>query len=281
MKKTIIAAAFVMAALAGFAQTDSTTVTIEHSSDGQTESDTIKIGSMTIIKKDDGSNKSHNWNVNSQHKRLQTSWLLLDLGYSNYADKTNYGSPEMNVFTDGVPFNSSDFDLRNGKSFDINVWIVRQRYGLTKNNSFNLTYGFVIETTNFRYENNISHLKGGPPYVGHDTIQFSKNKLATSYFTVPVMLGIKTKPGGHNSFNINVGASVGYLYSSRNKQISDERGKQKIKGNFNLKPWKVNLVGEMGFSGIKLYGSYSPTSMYKDGPDIRPYTIGLRLGGWD
>jgi hypothetical protein len=286
MKKTIIAAAFTMAALASFGQADTTTVTIMHSSDSSSskEADTIRIGSMVIIKKGDGTTEKTyhgDWNHKQKNKRLQTSWALLDLGYSNYSDKTDYNSQEVKDFTGNVPFNSGDFQLRTGKSLNINVWLFRQRYGLNKTNTFNLTYGVVVETTNFRYESGPSHVKGGPPYVVHDTIDFDKNKLATSYFTIPVMLGFNTNPKSANGFNMSVGASFGYMYSSRNKQISDERGKQKIKGNFNLQPWKVNLVGEVGVGYIKLYGSYSPTSMYKDGLDMRPYTIGVRLGGWD
>jgi hypothetical protein len=289
MKKTILAAAFGVAALASFGQSDTTTTTtvITHSSSDD-KPDTIRVGTMIIVKKKDGSGESHrstevNWKRNYRNKRITTSWALLDLGFSNFSDKTNYSSQATRDYTGNpaTPLTKGDFSLRNGKSFDINVWIVRQRLGLTKNNKFNLTYAIGIETTNFRYENSPSYLKGaGPQYVKMDTISFKKNKLATSYLTVPVMLGFNTKPNG-GGFTINVGASIGYLYSSRNKQISDERGKEKIKGNFGLEPWKLSYVGEIGVGGFKLYGSYAPKSIFKDGLDMRPYTIGVRLGGWD
>jgi hypothetical protein len=138
-----------------------------------------------------------------------------------------------------------------------------------------------VETNNYRYENNISYKKGGPPYVIHDSIDFDKNKLAMSYFTIPVMFGFNTNPSSSRGFNASAGVSIGYLYSSRNKQISDERDKQKIKGNFGLQPWKFQIVGELGIGVLRVYGSYAPTSMYKSGPDMRPYSIGLRIGGWD
>lgn len=283
MKKTIVSAALMLAAMAGFAQ-DTTTVEIKSSSDtSHSTPDTLRIGSMVIIKKRDfPSDKDHHeWHHQHKNNRLQTSWLLLDLGYSNFDDQTNYSSPEMAAYTGNVPFNANDFNLRNGKCFNINVWLFRQRYGITRNNAFNLTYGFMIETNNYRFENNPSFKKGGPPYVIHDSIDFSKNKLATSYFTVPIMIGFNTKPKSNHGFNASAGVSIGYLYSSRNKQISDERGKEKTKGNFNMEPWKLQLVAEMGIGQIKLYGAYAPKSMFKSGPDFRPYNIGLRLGGWD
>jgi hypothetical protein len=284
MKKTILAAAFGVAALASFGQSDTTitsTTTITHSSSDD-KTDTIRVGSMIIVKKKEnssGKSTEFNWKHTYRNKRVTTSWALVDLGFSNFNDKTNYTSTAATTYTGGLT--KGDFSLENGKSFNINVWIVRQRLGLTKNNKFNLTYAIGIETTNFRYENSPSYLKGsGPQYVKMDTISFKKNKLATSYLTVPVMLGFNTKPNG-GGFTVNVGASVGYLYSSRNKQISNERGKEKIKGNFGLEPWKLSYVGEIGIGGFKVYGSYSPKSIYKEGLDMRPYTIGVRLGGWD
>lgn len=285
MKKTILFAAFLLAAMANFAQ-DTTTVTIIHppDTDSNNSNDTLKVGSMVIIKKGEfpGDNVTHvDWNHHPKNNRLQTSWLLLDLGYSNFVDNTNYSSQELLNYTGGVPFSASDFNLRTGKSMNINVWLFRQRYGITRNNGFNLTYGFVIETNNYKFENNPSFKKGGPPYVIHDSISFSKNKLATSYFTIPIMLGFKTNPASKKTFNINAGVSIGYLYSSRNKQISDERGKQKIKGNFDMEPWKIQLVGEMGWNWFKFYGAYSPQSMFKSGLNFLPYNIGIRLGGWD
>jgi hypothetical protein len=283
MKKTIVLAAVLMAALSNFAQ-DTTTVTITNSGGGSSnQPDTIKVGNMVIIKKGEFPGESGNhyeWHHN-HNSRLQTSFLLLDLGFSNFQDETNYSSQEMLDYTGGVPFTSSDFDLRQGKSMNINVWLFRQRYGISRDSRFNLTYGFIIETNNFKFENSPSFRKGGPPYVIHDTIAFDKNKLSTSYFTIPLMLGIKTNPKSSKTFNINAGVSIGYLYSSRNKQISDERGKQKIKGNFNMQPWKFQVVAEAGWNWFKFYGAYAPSSMFKSGPDFRPYNVGIRMGGWD
>lgn len=273
--------------MAGFAQEDTTTLIIKNSADttGNAKADTLQIGSMVIIKKGDlpdGHKRSMEWKHKKKNSRLETSWLLLDLGFSNFNDKTNYGSPEALTYTGNAHLNENDFSLRNGKSFNINVWLFRQRYGITKNNVLNLTYGFMIENNNYRFENNISFRNyGNGQYVAHDSINFKKNKLAISYVTVPVMLGFNTNPKSHHGFNASAGVSFGYRYSSRNKQISEERDKQKIKNSFNLEPWKIQLVGEVGLGALKVYGSYAPKSMFKSGLDMRPYNVGLRIGGWD
>jgi len=50
-----------------------------------------------------------------------------------------------------------------------------------------------------------------------------------SYFTVPVMLGFNTNPSSSHGFNASAGVSIGYMYSSRNKQISDEKASKRSK----------------------------------------------------
>ena len=78
----------------------------------------------------------------------------------------------------------------------------------------------------------------------------------------------------------SVGISAGYLYSQRNKQKSDERGKDKNRGEYDLAKFKLSYIGELGIGPVKLYGSYSPKSMYEHSLDMRPFTIGFRLSNW-
>lgn len=258
------------------------------------QGDTIRVGNMLIInKKGDGksihfSNKETNitWKGKTRYsRRLSTSWMNFDLGFTNFSDETNYASVGAKEYAKAVrpgeaAFTSSDFNLRNGKSTNVNLWIVRQRWGLVKNNSVFATWGLVLETNNYRYENDLSYVKSNRPYVFRDSVSFTKNKLSADYITVPFMLGFNTKPSGNRGFTMSAGVSIGYLYNSRNKQVSNERGKIKTKGNFDLEPWKVQAIGEIGVGGIKLYGAYTPNSIYKRGLDMRPYSLGVRFGEW-
>ena len=80
--------------------------------------------------------------------------------------------------------------------------------------------------------------------------------------------------------SMSFGVSAGYLYSQRNKQQSKERGKQTNNGGYDLEQFKISYIGEIGLGPVRLYGSYSPNSMYKTGLDMRPYTLGVRLSNW-
>ncbi|HTQ28323.1 MAG TPA: outer membrane beta-barrel protein [Puia sp.] len=259
--------------LPGWAQTDTT---------GKSNTgDTIRIGSMIIIKQgghdiDDGKEvhvyKRHYYKPSN----ISTNWVIVDIGFANFNDRTNYQSTSAQEF---APGSTSDwFNLRYSKSVDVNIWLFMQRLNVVKH-VVNLKYGLGIELNNYRYTENIKYLTN-PTKIIMDTIQYSKNKLAADYVTVPFMLNFDFTPHRRNGFGISVGASFGYLYSSRQKLISPEFGKQKTHDNFDLNPWKISWIGEVQLGPVKLFGSYATQSMYKKGLDQVPYTFGLRLSNW-
>jgi hypothetical protein len=285
MKQMLLLAACLPAALASYGQSDST----------QTQgNDTINIGSMVIIKKKDANGttyqsktESSRWyDGRSKPKRTSTSWLNLDLGFNNFVDKTDYSSAEAKDYARAIrpgeeQFTASDFNLRPGRAVNVNIWIFRGRYGITKNRNLVLTYGLMMELNNFMYDRSLrtSYAAGTRPFAFRDSIAFSRNKLAADYIAVPLMIGYDSRPG-RGGFSVSAGVSVGYMYSSRNRQRSSERGNVRNRGNFDMEPWKLQYVAEIGFGPIKLYGSYSATSMFQRGLDHRPYAVGVRFGDW-
>src|SRR5215813_15397596 len=122
MKRVIYTAAALVLAVSGFAQTDTTKPKTN-------EPDTIKVGNFIIVKKDKKTNTYDTTTVlvniggdesNSEyhhyyhHSILSTNWLIFDLGFANWRDKTVYGSPEANEYLNaqgGAHFTSSDLDL--------------------------------------------------------------------------------------------------------------------------------------------------------------------------
>ncbi|MEO5999201.1 MAG: outer membrane beta-barrel protein, partial [Chitinophagaceae bacterium] len=177
--------------------------------------------------------------------------------------------------------NKDWFNLRNGKSINVNIWIVMQRLNIVKH-VVNLKYGLGLELNNFRYEEDIVFSKN-PTVINRDPlINYSKNKLATDYLTVPLMLNFNFTPRKDNfsMFGLSVGVSGGYLYASRQKLISGENGKEKTKNNFDLRPFKVSYIAELQLGPVKVYGSMATQSMFEKGLDQTPYSVGLRLSNW-
>lgn len=289
----IVTAAFLLSAPL-FAQTDST---------GSNE-DTVKVGNFIIIKKNkDGNTNSStdkkgiwkDWDRNFDirierrsrtNRNVSTNWWIMDLGFTNFRDQTDYSYAQAGSYfrtfrpADGA-VNQNSFKLNTGKSTNVNIWFFMQKVNVVKH-VVNLKYGLGLEMYNFRYDSRLSYRKDANPYVYNDSISFSKNKLYAGYLTVPFMININTSPNNRRGFSFSAGMSAGYLISSRNKQKSSERGKQKSPGDFNLEPFRVAAIGEVGLGPVRLYGSYSINKLHKDITRLEqfPYAVGIRFSRW-
>jgi hypothetical protein len=274
--------------LVGFSQKDTARI------------DSVHVGNFIIIKKSKGDATNANnsilkdWNKTvdvtivkrNRTNNISTNWWIMDLGFANVRDNTEYTSAQAGTYLktfrlqDGKP-NQNTYQLNTGKSSNLNIWIFMQKRNLYKH-IINLKYGIGSEMYNYRYDTRISYRKEPQPFVYNDSISFSKNKLFINYITVPLMLNINTNPNNHRSLNFSIGFSAGYLLQSRNKQISAERGKQKIKGDFNFEPWRLASIAELGIGPIRLYGSYSLNKLQKDITKIdqTPYVAGIRFSKW-
>jgi len=84
----------------------------------------------------------------------------------------------------------------------------------------------------------------------------------------------------YKSFGFSAGVSAGFLYSSRQKYVSGETGKEKTKDDFDLHPFKISYVGELQLGPIRFYGSLASESIFKHSLDQTPYNVGIRLGSW-
>lgn len=290
MRTTILIVSVMLMAATGFAQTDSIKV--------EKKDDTIRIGGMIILKKGNADEQKRvtvtvgNPGKHKETSNISTSSLIFDIGFANWTDKTNYQQAKADGYLAGSPdLTANDFKLKTVKSVNVNIWFFMQRMNLIKH-YVNLKYGLGLELNNYRFKSNISFDEGGinpwnpsqnipHPFVFRDTINFSKNKLAADYVTIPLMLNFRTNPNySDKGISISAGVSMGYLYSSRNKQVSGERGKEKNRGDYDLEQWKFSYVGELGLGPVHLYGSYSPKSIFKNDLNFTPYNVGLRISNW-
>lgn len=261
------------------------------------KTDTIRVGGMIIVKKGEGKNGGHiisignNRDEKKKNSKVSTNWGVLDIGFSNYVDNTNYANAgSYLVNRPGSPaLGKKDFELRTGKSINVNIWLFMQELSLAKR-YVNLKYGLGMEMNNYRFKSSVSYKEGGvvpysnpvavtnQPFIFRDSISFSKNKLVAGYITVPLMLNFNTNPkDSKKAFTASFGVSAGYLVKERNKQKSSERGKWKNNGDYDLEKFKFSYQAEIGYGHVHLYGSYSPNSMYKRGLDMKPFTVGLRF----
>lgn len=247
--------------------------------------DTIRVGNMIIVKKgeshyenSEGLVKVTSNRVN--HQNVSTNWVILDLGFANYNDNSNYANAiTAGVVTPGI--GKEQFKLRVGKSVDVNIWLFMQRLNVISH-VVNLKYGLGIELNNYRFESPMRYDKATNIFTQDLTRHYKKDKLAADYITVPLMLNFNFTPNNsyNKSFGFSAGVSAGYLYSSRQKMITSEDGKQKTHDDFYLRPFKISYVAELQLGPIKLYGSLATQSMFEKGLDQTPYNIGVRFSNW-
>ncbi len=298
MKQLITLLAAIFYCAASIAQTD-TTKNGNTTAVRKVHSDTIRIGNIIIIKKSKTKDNDTGYIAlgkdikrQKRNSNITTSWGIVDLGFSNYIDNTNYGATG-NYLVNRPNFPDlakNDFKLRTGKSINVNIWFFMQKLNVVKH-YVNLKYGLGLELNNYRYKSSVSYKEGGvlpytantqqnSPFIFRDSIGFTKNKLAADYLTVPLMLNFNSDPAHNKGLSASIGVSAGYLYSQRNKQRSGERGKEKNKGDYDLERFKLSYVAELGLGPVRLYGSYSPKSFYQQGLNMKPYNIGIRFSNW-
>jgi len=283
MKRIFTLCVLLCTVLSGFAQEDSVKT--------KNSGDTIMVGGMVIIRSNDADTGRHRVRYRRSNdykpRNISTNWGIVDIGFANYADNTTYGvGTSADLYAPGS--NEGYFDLRDGKSINVNVWIVTQRVNLIKH-YVNLKYSLGLELNNYRYKQPIRYTDNpaatpNPAVVTLDPLlngrTYRKNKLAADYVTVPLMLNFNFTPYKRRSFGFSAGVSAGYLYSARNKTITSDEGKKKTKDDFELDRWKLSYVGEVSLGILRFYGSYALNSMYERGLDITPYTVGIRLSNW-
>lgn len=277
MKRILFLLLGTMAGFSVLAQTD----TIQS---GNNHVDTIRVGGLIIIKRkgprtddrDSGTSIEITRRHHDKPSNVETNWGILDIGFAGFKDKTNYSGTDAQAFAPGS--NADWFDTRTGKTTNVNIWFFMQKLNVVKH-VFNLKYGMGLEMYNYRFKENIRFEKS-PTKVVMDNINYSKNKLAADYITVPMMVNFNFTPERRRGFGFSAGVSAGYLYSSRQKLKSKENGKQKIRDDFDLEPFKISYIGELNLGEVRLYGSYATKNIWKKGLDWTPYSIGIRFSNW-
>ena len=278
MKRTLLVCIAACLFSAGFAQEDTT---------GK-KSDTIRIGGMIIVKKPGSNDReiirggrnsiSIPYRGRRKPDNLTTNWWIIDIGYAGFSDKTNYASPAAQAF---APGSTEDwFDLRGGKSRNVNVWFFMQRLNMIAH-VVNLKYGLGLELNNYFFDDESIRFQKNPTLVTMDATlkDAKKNKLAVDYLTVPIMLNFNFTPDRNNGFGLSAGVSGGFMYSARQKTKMNG-DKEKIKNDFDLKRWKLSYIAELNLGPVKLYGSYAFETMWDKGLDQTPYNVGFRLSNW-
>lgn len=215
--------------------------------------------------------------VEEKEEEFDGHWGGFELGFNGYMNVDNKMA---------LPEKYSFLELKEEKSILVNINLLEQNFNLIRNH-VGLVTGLGLQYNNYRFANNIVLENDSNEIFGFEDKNpdrnYVKSKLVVNYLQVPLILEFTTH--GKHEFHIGAGAQFGWKIGEHSKIVYEEgTDKEKVKdrGDFYLRPYKLELTGRIGWGFVNLFATYSLTEMFEDnkGPEMYPFTAGITLIGW-
>ena len=257
---------------------------------------TIKIGKQELIVDEDG-----NVHLKKEKKphRFEGHWGGFDLSLNGYLNS------DWNMDFGGA---NRYLDLNMPKSVGVHLNAYEQNIKISHSGNFGFITGLGIEWHNYRFDQGVYLDEKAHELNGYlvDGVRIKKNKLMIRYLTVPVLFefqhdGDSKLESYHFTAGLLLGARIGShtktVYAEQLKEyqlidpatgeiwktmISPRQETEKVHDDFNLNPFKADVMVRVGWGYINLFGTYSLTTLFRNnrGPELYPFSVGLTLIGW-
>lgn len=215
--------------------------------------------------------------VHEPRKDFKGHWAGVDLGLNNY-----FSQP----FDASLPPSARFMDLNTGKSVTVGLNFFQQSIGLQKNNNkVGLVTGLGLTFNNYRLDSEYILTRSEAGITGYTISDrdVKKNKLTTTFLTVPLLLEVQI-PTGHPSkpFFISGGLYSGFKLRSHTKVVYyDGNGteKDKSRADLNVNSFKYGATVRVGYRFVKLFATCDLSQMFQkdQGPELYPWSVGLTL----
>lgn len=203
-------------------------------------------------------------------RRVKTRFLLFEMGINSY-----HNQGQLNI-----PADLETYELRHGRSLEINLHFYRQRIRIGKG-YFNIEHGLSLDFNNYAFQNDVNYQTDPTKMLFIDnSVDMERSRLYVSHLVLPIMFRFETNPQRlGRSFHFGIGAygSIRVGSNLRTKQPGQTR--DITVDDFGLNDFNAGLRGEIGYGPINLYVKYGLTDLFKEGqgPDLTPFSIGLIL----
>jgi hypothetical protein len=198
------------------------------------------------------------------------TFTRLDIGFSKLIDNGQFDLSPTNEF----------LDYRAGKTSNVSFDILQFGYRFGSNFKIYIAGGF--DWTNIRLKKDITIVKDAPELTyTNDPIIYSKNRFSSSYVHVPLNFEFRTGESNKgNRFYFVIGPEVGFLLNGKVKQISDEKGKVKIKDDYNFAPFRYGGTVRVGWNSLAFFAKYYASDMFDSTPQkgLKNMAFGLTFG---
>ena len=208
-----------------------------------------------------------------ESRKSEAHWAGIDFGFSILLDENRE-----NNFSDHPYWNN---DAAKSQVWNLNLFEHKFNFGTPY---VGLTTGLGFSFTSVAFKNNyLIQSTADSVYAVMDTVHnYSKNKLKASYLTIPLMLEFNTSADEDKSFYLAAGVIGGVRLTSKTKRQGEFDGKEfkeKVKGPFNLYPFKLDAAVRLGYADWGVFANYSLLPLFDQGKtvDLYPLTFGLSL----
>ena len=238
---------------------------------------------IIIDKGDDG--ETHLDTVKTKHQYCNQDfnhWAGFSMGVNGYVGSN--GSTLM-------PKATNYMELDYGHSFNFQFNLLERHLNLVKNN-LKLVTGFGFDYHSYALNKktilnpNTDSLSNFGMVDTTNAYSYKKNKFRNTYIQVPLLLEFNTSNNPHKSFHMAFGVIGQYLISSRTKQVLEQNNfefTKTKKDSYNLSPFSAKAHVNIGYRGFTAFGEYNLTPMFQKnkGPELYPFTVGIRLIAFD
>ena len=208
--------------------------------------------------------------------KFKGHWEGFEIGLNNF-----FSEP----FNSELPDNISHMDLNAGKSVVVGLNLFQHSIGLQKNNNnIGLVTGLGLTFNNYRFDSKyvLTRLNDGNTGYFESTRAINKNKLVTTFVTVPLLLEFQIPDHKDRPFFINGGVYGGFKIGSHIKMKYDDNAgvkKEKFREDLNLNPFKYGVMVRAGYRCVKLFATCDLSNMFQSGkgPEVYPWSVGIVL----
>lgn len=198
------------------------------------------------------------------------TFTRIDWGFARLIDNGSFTLSKDNEFLDYRGAKTSTF------SYDL------AQFGYRFNPNFKIYISGGFDWTLIRLNNDITLHKNSPTMsFNQDSIHFTKNRLSSQYVHFPLNFEFRTKENSKGKrFYFVVGPEVAFLLEGMVKQKSKERGKEKIRNDYNFEPFRYGGTVRIGYGGIGLFTKYyfNDTFTTTAQKGLKNMAFGLTLG---
>lgn len=265
LKVWVCTALIGVSAMAGFAQTDST-------STPNKKGVKVTFGPVTFSKGQARIKDTDTTRQEASKGRFVggITFTRIDLGFSRLIDNGSFTLNKDNEF----------LEYKGGKTSTFSFDVLHMGYRFTPNFKLYVAGGF--DWTLIRLKNDYSILKNQPTldYTKED-ISFSKNRFSNSYVHFPLNFEFRSNENHKgNRFYVVVGPEVSFLLNGKVKQISTERGKEKFYDNYHFQKVRYGGTLRLAYSGIGLFTKFYFNDMFDTEAQkgLKNMSFGITLG---